>query len=91
MCNLSSRPRNEPMPPTLKGGVPTTGSPGKSSGLVLGVERVYSVYITNIKDSKLTLPVKLFALLICIAILFFLFFSIVVKFTLHKIYHLNHF
>ena len=50
------RPRNEPVPPALEGGVPTTGPPGKSNGLFLGVEFIPGGSV--VKKKKSSLPMQ---------------------------------
>ena len=74
---LVPRPRNEPAPPALDVGVPTTRPPGKSSGLFLGVEFVLFTLLTlKIQQVDITCET------VCITNLLrysFLFFSIVVK------------
>ena len=74
---LVPRPRNEPAPPALDVGVPTTRPPGKSSGLFLGVEFVLFTLLTlKIQQVDITCET------VCITNLHrysFLFFSIVVK------------
>ena len=75
------RPRNEPVPPALEGGVPTTGPPGKSNGLFLGVEFILLTLLTlKIQQVDVTCETVCITNLHRYSFLLF-FFSIVVKYT----------
>ena len=75
------RPRNEPVPPALEGGVPTTRPPGKSNGLFLGVEFILLTLLTlKIQQVDVTCETVCITNLHRYSFLLF-FFSIVVKYT----------